>query len=100
MSYAGLRTQKRKENQELIHYINVTTLIAMKTVFKSTRLGVSRIQRVKLMCKQIITILLGYKSFLMLNSAEHEISTAHKDLNADKYRLFLLSYSQMLYFSC
>ena len=27
----------------------------------------------------------GYKSFFMLNSAEHEISPAHKCLNASSY---------------
>ena len=26
----------------------------------------------------------GYKTFFMLNSTEHEISTAHKNLNTDK----------------
>ena len=26
----------------------------------------------------------GYKSFFMLNSTEHEISTAHKNQNTDK----------------
>ena len=26
----------------------------------------------------------GYKTFFMLNSTEHEISTAHKHLNTDK----------------
>ena len=39
-------------------------------------------------------------NFFMLNSTEHEISTAHKTKNAVKYRLFLLSTSQMLYLPC
>ena len=37
--------------------------------------------------------------FSMLNSTEHEISTAHKNKN-DKYRYFCLLNSQMLYISC
>ena len=32
----------------------------------------------------------GYKTFFMLNSTEHEISAAHKNKNAEKYRYFLL----------
>ena len=31
----------------------------------------------------------GYKTFFMLNSAEHEISTAHKNYNTDKWGRFL-----------
>ena len=31
----------------------------------------------------------GYKTFFMLDSTEHVISTAHKNLNAKKIRLFL-----------
>ena len=36
----------------------------------------------------------------MLNSTEQDISTAHKNLNTDKYRSVLLKVSQMLYLSC
>ena len=36
----------------------------------------------------------------MLNSNEHEISTAHKNLNADEWIRTLLLFSQMLYLSC
>ena len=32
----------------------------------------------------------GYDTFFMLNSTEHEISTAHKNLNTDKSWSFLL----------
>ena len=32
----------------------------------------------------------GYKTFFMLNSTKHEISTAHKNWNTDKWRSFLL----------
>ena len=39
------------------------------------------------------------KTFFVLNSTGHEISTAHKNLTAEKYRLFLLSNSKMLHLS-
>ena len=43
----------------------------------------------------------GYKTFFfMLNSTEHEISTAHKSLNTDKWRSFLLQVSEIMYLSC
>ena len=40
------------------------------------------------------------KLFFILNSTEHEISTAHKNLNAKNERLFLISNSQVLHLSC
>ena len=42
----------------------------------------------------------GYKTFFILNNTEHEISIAHKSYNSDKYMLFFLSISQMLYLQC
>ena len=33
----------------------------------------------------------------MLNSTEHEISTAHKNYNAEKYRFFLLSLAEFAF---
>ena len=43
----------------------------------------------------------GYKKNFMLNSAEHEISTAHQNQNAEEEKKHLLvSESQMLYLSC
>ena len=40
----------------------------------------------------------AYKTFFMLNSTEHEISTNHKNYNTDKSRSFFLKFL-MLYLS-
>ena len=56
--------------------------------------------------KSLIRLLLqkhrprGYKTFFMLNSTEHKISTAHKNLNAEKDGYFLLLSSHLMYLSC
>ena len=42
----------------------------------------------------------GYKTFIMLNSAEHEILNADKCENIKKFGLFLAQISLECYFSC
>ena len=42
----------------------------------------------------------GYKTFFMLNSAEHEILDAHKSNNIKKFGFFQAQISLECYFSC
>ena len=42
----------------------------------------------------------GYKTFFMLNSAEHEILNVHKCKNIKKFSLFQAQISLECYFSC
>ena len=42
----------------------------------------------------------GYKTFFMLNSAEHEILNAHKHQNIKKLSIFQAQISLECYFSC
>ena len=42
----------------------------------------------------------SYKTYFMLNSAEHEISNAHKYENIQKFSIFRLRKSLEYYFSC
>ena len=42
----------------------------------------------------------GYKTFFMLNSAEHEILNAHKYKNIKKFSIFQAHLSLECYFSC
>ena len=41
-----------------------------------------------------------YKTFIMLNSAEHEILNAHKYKNIKKFGVFYVQISLECYFSC
>ena len=43
---------------------------------------------------------LGYKTFFMLNSAEHEILNTHKYENIKKFSIFQAHKSLECYFSC
>ena len=42
----------------------------------------------------------GYKTFFMLNSAEHEILNAHKYKNIKNFSIFRAHISRECYFSC
>ena len=42
----------------------------------------------------------GYKTFFLLNSAEHEILNAHKYENIKKFSIFQAQISLECYFSC
>ena len=44
--------------------------------------------------------LLGYKTFFMLNSVEHEILNAHKYKNIKKSSFFQAQISEVGYFAC
>ena len=41
-----------------------------------------------------------YKTFCMVNPTKHEFKLHIKNLNAEKYRPFLLSNGKMLYLTC
>ena len=47
---------------------------------------------------EMFSCLRGYKTFFVLNSTEHEISTAHKNVITDKLRsVFALSLSDVVF---
>ena len=54
------------------------------------------------MKNSIVLLLCIFETAVMAEGrqTEHEITRAHKNLNAEKKLLFMLSDSQMLYLSC
>ena len=65
-------------------------------MFDFIRDDASKIDGVLVRCFKVVAKLYSrpglevYKTFFMLNSTEHEILTAHKNKNTDKWRGFFL----------
>ena len=91
-----------------ITHESVLDLYSCNTTCIHSQLQMSKVFEVKFCLYSNPSVLLcvfgalarGYITFFMLSSTKYEISTAHKNYDAEIYRLFLLPNSQMLYLSC
>ena len=76
----GLALRLNEIQHSLGHVIKACAIIYYNFIFLLSRMvNVLKFQTLHSFCPPMVTSPRGYKTFYMLNSIEHEISTAHKN---------------------